>query len=369
MDEYLKLIKKHIETPEIFYGEKSFKSYRYKLGDIVLDQKDLDSLYRTVAKNIKQSEGRSIFHELSRGYLSDILPFKLDIAQIKGCKFSSQEALKQYNGIGVCPLYYYADETGKLNEIRNILTTVKINGSRVGKDAIGTMDFEEAVKEFYMTIFFTENKLKDIYVKYPFSFGKFTNIKYDDGALGFEILLTNKKLIERTESYISCLNKNLSSCILDIIKKRARVLRTLHDNGFLAPFLTLDNLQVFSHKKYSLLHDIGDSRFINRNITDITVEAFNSESFWNLYYILQPNRAILPGADGFDQSMEFLEKNKRLVFESTLLGYFGNDYGKSVIRRYSYADYEDTLHKLLISGEPNTSLYYDYIKKPCSSEI
>lgn len=351
---FAKLLTDLLTDATTIQGDKVATYYKLRLPHVTLLEEDAEMIKRAITLNYLPQEGRSVTVNLSRNYKSAAFPFDADCAQLKGVKFSSNIALEKYYGIGVCPLYYYSDSKGRLLEIRNIEDTVIIQGSRVGKEAKGAMDYEEAVKEFYFTEQIYNLKLAGISTKVPYAVGRYEGIVFDNGSLGFEVLLTNRAVLDRTKDYLACVTAKDSNKFKEIIFRRARDLRTLHTNGYLVPFMTLDNYQILCNKPLAILHDIGDSRFLNRKMNAVSDDQFASESFWNLFYILQANRAILPGAQGFEDSMLYIEKHFDDFYSATVSGYFGDE---NFCNRHRYNDFKNTFDSLVSGSGRNTALF------------
>jgi len=341
--DYLQLLLPNLKRFQIDLPGRRFVLYLNKNCPLTLSTGDYNATLAAIAKNYPVTPNRrSIYHPLAGNYHCPDFPWPITGLQLKGIAFSSHKRLEIYNGIGVCPEYYYSQQTGQLRKIFQFDQTREIECARVGKEAEGAMDFCEAVKEFFFTNYLTELPLSQIYVKIPIGFGYFEDLTFDNGRLGFEILGTSLKYKQRNSFYLAGLRAYQKTNQFDVLKsviyRRAQVLSQLHQTGYLVPFLTLDNLQVPAQIDFTILHDIGDSRFLNIHLNKLSPDQFLAESFWNLVYILSPNRAILPGAPHYELSMLILNKNAKELYQSTICGYFGN-LAHAVLAAYSLADF------------------------------
>ncbi|HAZ29530.1 TPA: hypothetical protein DCY43_02135 [candidate division WWE3 bacterium] len=294
---------------------------------------DLAIIKGLVGKNRRcKRDHRSVYVPLRKPFYTSNFPYRIDTVQLKGVYFSEKAERKIYDGIGVCPEYYYADRAGKLLKLSqdpwNKQPTIVIDGARVGLEAYGAMDFGEALKEFYFTCKIFDNPIADVCVKVPIAIGVFPNSVYDGCYLGFEVLGTNAEKIKRTRDYVSCIYSPTEAHSLDIfrfiINKRAHFLRTMHDESYLCPFPTLDNTQVEKGGSCVMLHDIGDSRFLHKDFNKLTDTQFLAEKISNFIYITRPDRALLPGAPYFNRSIRYIRRNYPAFLEATIEGYFGS---------------------------------------------
>lgn len=233
--------------------------------------------------------------------------------QAKGVVFDAAQRPATYRGVGWRPEYYFADRDGRFRRFHP------------RHDAIGSCFVSEAVREYSYTLAaYPVMAGGSCEVVMPVAWGRYDGRAFDGEDLGFVVLGLPETSARGAAYYqaLTALNQRGERApMIDVLARRARAIRRMHDAGFLMPFRHFSNLSTTADGVV-ILHDLGDRCALLRDQL-FGDHQYIAEAFTNLAFAMAPLEHLVDDAPRFLESRQTILADLELFAGATLDGYFG----------------------------------------------
>lgn len=285
--------------------------------EFALSDGDRQSIAEIVGANVAESaETRSRVIKLATpiGQHCGRSVRPLTSAQLKGVVFDRGQPLREYDGVGWRPEYYFADRSGVFCRFHP------------GHDPVGCCVLSEAVREFcYTRRAYPLGIGTECEVPAPLAWAHFEGMTWEGEDLGCVVLALPDLPGDRGDTdWYAALDRILGqgdfAPMGELQARRAHALCLLHRRGLVAPFRIFANVTFAS--EFVLMHDLGDRRALARD--EMFSDAqFEAEAFCNLVFLIGPIDQIPERACRHTEAKRVIVDRAADFTRAITGGYFG----------------------------------------------